>query len=675
LIPTHAEISRPKMLPARVQLIFLLLVLLAYANSFHNGFHFDDFHTIVDNPAIRSLHNLPRFFTDTATFSVLPANRTYRPIVSSTLALDYALGRGYNPLWFHLGTFALFLLLLLLLEELALRLFTLSAPTESSVNRWLALLTAAWFGLHPAMAETVNYIIQRGDLYCTLGVFAAFVLFTRYPSLRRTGLYLIPLALALLSKPPAAVFPVLLLFYLYFFEQKGRHRLRRSLFATLPSVALVSALVALQAAMTPKTFAPSTIPFWQYALTQPFVWMRYCGQFFLPLHLNIDTDLAPFTTPNARALLGFVFLLGFLATIALTARQRRTYPIAYGLLWFLLTQLPTSLFPLSEVENDHRMFFSFPGLMWAVVWAAWLTLQRFTHTESRKRTLTTALAVSVALLLAYGIGVHQRNKVWLNEESLWRDDVAKSPHNGRGWMIFGLTQMSKGDYTQALNDFHRAERYTPRYPTLTVNLGVVNAAIADNLAPTAAAPYTAEAIRYFQRAIALAPADDVPHTFYGQWLLQHHQTQLAIDQLRLAVTLNPARLMQREELLSAYSEAGDITAALQAAHALLAIDPTNTTARQCLAHPPTQNAAFWINLSLAQYQHGEYQASIASAQHALTFDPNSPEAYNNIGAANAQLHRWDQAIAADQHALALMPSFQLAYNNLHWAQSQKALSR
>jgi hypothetical protein len=32
-----------------------------------------------------------RFFSDTSTFSVLLANRTYRPFVSTSLAVDYAL--------------------------------------------------------------------------------------------------------------------------------------------------------------------------------------------------------------------------------------------------------------------------------------------------------------------------------------------------------------------------------------------------------------------------------------------------------------------------------------------------------------------------------------------------------------------------------------------------------
>src|SRR5580658_410187 len=89
----------------RLLIIILLIVTAVYANHFRNGFHFDDYHTIVDNPYIRSLHNLPRFFTDGTTFSVLPANRTYRPLVSAVLAVDYALGHSYKPFWFQASGF------------------------------------------------------------------------------------------------------------------------------------------------------------------------------------------------------------------------------------------------------------------------------------------------------------------------------------------------------------------------------------------------------------------------------------------------------------------------------------------------------------------------------------------------------------------------------------------
>jgi 4-amino-4-deoxy-L-arabinose transferase-like glycosyltransferase len=88
------------------------------------------------------------------------------------------------------------------------------------------------------MAETVNYVIQRGDLYCTLGCVAALFVYARYPSWRRSGAYLVPFAFALLSKPPAVVFPLLLLLHVYFFETPSEstlRRLRSGLIAVIPS--------------------------------------------------------------------------------------------------------------------------------------------------------------------------------------------------------------------------------------------------------------------------------------------------------------------------------------------------------------------------------------------------------------------------------------------------------
>src|SRR5881227_1857002 len=102
---------------------FLLAVLLAaYANHFHNSFHFDDAHTIETNAAIQDLRNIPLFFRDATTFSALPSNQSYRPLVSTLLAIDYRLGGGVQPFWFHISIFALFVALTLLLAFVIQRL-------------------------------------------------------------------------------------------------------------------------------------------------------------------------------------------------------------------------------------------------------------------------------------------------------------------------------------------------------------------------------------------------------------------------------------------------------------------------------------------------------------------------------------------------------------------------
>lgn len=655
---------------SRQVLFFTALVLAVtavYSNSFHNGFHFDDSHTVVDNPYIRSLHNLPRFFTDTDTFSVLPANRTYRPMVSASLALDYALGHGYNLFWFHLSTFLIYLLQLAAMYVLFAAILRAARPGEeaSGARSCVALLATAWYGLHPAMAETVNYIIQRGDIYCAFGVVAALAIYARWPRLRKTGLYLLPFAFAMLSKPPAVVFPVLLFVYLAMFEREGKGGYAKAALATVPSVVVTGLLLALQAAMTPKSYTPSTLSAFSYCITQPYVLLRYFGSLFLPLHLNVDTDLRPFPALTGLALLGFLFVAALLIAAWFTARSRTLRPISYGLLWFLIGSLPTSLYRLSEVENDHRMFLPFIGLVLAVVWAAYLAVERMATGGRSTNVWRGAAAAALILLAAYGYGAHVRNRVWRTDDSLWLDDVQKCPHNGRGLMNYGLTLMGHGDYPQALTYFQRALLYTPNYPTLEINLGVDYGAL--NM------PVQAE--QHFQRAIALSPANDEGHYFYGRWLYQTSRLVDAVQQLKRAVQLNPERLPARDLLATAYETMGDNDAARAMAQSTLQLAPGDAAAQALLQHPSTHSADFWINVSLYQYKAGNYTACITAAQQALNLDPNSALAYNNIGAAYAGLAQWDQAVASEQRALHLKPDFAIAKNNLALYTLQKSGAR
>ncbi|MGA3049802.1 MAG: tetratricopeptide repeat protein [Terracidiphilus sp.] len=642
----------------------LLTVTAVYSNHFHNSFHFDDSHAAVDNPYIRNLRNVPRFFWDATTFSVLPANRTYRPFVSASLALDYALARGYNTFWFHFSTFLIFLLQLIAMYAVFTAILGKVRPQVEAhnINRNVSLLAVAWYGLHPAMAETVNYIIQRGDVFCTFGVVSALAFYARFPALRKTGLYLLPFAFALLSKPPAMVFPFFLFMYIAMFERDGGGGNRGAALAALPSVVVCALLMGLQAVMTPKTYMPATISAYSYRITQPFVLMRYFGSLFLPLHLNVDTDLQPFPSLTPLALLGFLFVALLVAAAWITGQRRTTCPISFGLLWFLIASLPTSLYRLSEVENDHRMFLPFVGLVLAVVWAAYLVVDGWATRKKRGTILRASSAVAILLLSLYAYGAHLRNQVWRTDESLWLDDVEKSPHNGRGLMNYGLTQMAKGAYPVALDYFQRALLYTPNYASLEINLGIVHGAMNQ----------ATEAEQHFQRAIDFAPADDEAHFFYGRWLYQSGRIADALPQLETAGRLNPSRLSTLDLLASAYAIAGDTEKAHDTAMMALSLAPFDTTAKNILSAPAQRSADYWINASLYQYQAENYEACIQDAKLALEVKPDSELAYNNIGAAYAGLHQWDLAIENEREALHIKPNFTLASNNLALYSHEKA---
>jgi tetratricopeptide (TPR) repeat protein len=660
--------------------VALLALVGSYANHFGNGFHFDDAHAVVTNVYIRDLRNVPRFFTDGRTFSSLPTNQSWRPLVSTSLALDYRLGHGLKPFWFQLSTFIWFVVQLVLMFLLYRGLLDGAAPGPA--NAYIALFTVMWYGLHPANAETVNYVIQRGDLYATLGVVAGLTLYIAFPGLRKFGIYLLPVVLGALSKPPAVVFCGILLVYIFLFEEDADwRRLLPAILKSLPAIVVCGILAVVNVKLTPKSFAPTILPSSMYWATQPYVILRYVRSLFLPLWLSADTDLRAFDSIwEPRALAGVVFCLALLAVAFCAVKRREHRPIAFGIFWFFAALAPTSVFVLSEVENDHRMFFPFVGLMVSVTWAAALVISRLTRRDPGRRPLIlrAVQVVSVCLLIAYGIGTWKRNEVWHSDESLWRDVTLKSPENGRGLMNYGLTLMAKGDTQGALDYFQRAATFTPNYYVLEINTGIVLAVLGR--------PQESEA--HFRRAITLQPNDAQPYYYYGRWLRSQGRSAEAIQMLRTALDRNPAFMDARYLLMQSYSEQAQWPELKALAQDTLSLAPGDAVAQSYLtrignrpdpvaaakllveSHPTPEN---YLNLSLVYHRAGRYPECIEAAKKALRLKPDYAEAYNNIAAAYEAMQQWDPAIAAAQQALRLKPDFTLARNNLAYSQAQKRL--
>jgi tetratricopeptide (TPR) repeat protein len=652
--------------------LMLAAVTVTYSNHFRNSFHFDDYHTIVANPYIRDLHNLALFFRDARTVDSLPASQTYRPLNAVSFAVDYWLGHGLHPLWFHVSTFIWYLAQLTLMVFVFRRVFDTARPDPR--NAWAALFAAALYGLHPAMAETVNYIVQRADLYSTFAVLAGLAVYIFAPRLRRYGVYLVPIVVGLFAKQPTAVFPALLFAWIWLFEEK---RLMAAALRSLPAFIVTGVVAYLVLNMASASFFGGAYSAYNYRISQPAVLLSYFRRFFLPVDLSADTDRMPYTSlRDWHVIAGILFVILTCAAILWLRRRRETRPIAFGLFWFLVACGPTSWIPLAEVENDHRLFFPFVGLAMGLSWACALWLYR--HPLPRP-----AVAGACAVLLASAAwGAHQRNIVWHSDESLWLDVTRKSPRNGRGLMNYGLSLMAEARYTEALDYFTRALVYTPNYSTLEVNLGVVNGALRNK----------AEAERHFLRAIRLAPTSAEAKMFYGNWLNANGRPPDAIRVLEQAITDQRDYVEARYSLMRIYASLGDRGNLQKEATDMLDMFPTDTVARAWLAKvstlpqgakkaaiPPTvqpdtgtDTAEGCLNRSLALYQAGKFAESAEAAREALKLRPDYALAWNNIMAADNAMSRWDDAIAAGEKAVGLDPSSELARNNLALARAQKA---
>lgn len=671
-----------KILIAALTLVAFLL--LIYWNHFDNAFQFDDAHTIVNNSYIRDIKNIPLFFKDATTFSSLPFNQSYRPIVSTSLAIDYWLAGELNPVYFHASNFILYLLqgvLMFYLFRIIIR-----KVTDHDWTDWFAFFITAWYMVHTVNAETINYVISRSDTQSTLAVVGAMLIYAANGWGKRYFLYIIPLVLGILAKPTTVMFVPIVFMYMLLFEAEVSVPKFYKAFSSpkLKKLILHFGVIAITCVSgywfmdhkTPDTWTPGGNSSIDYLKTQPYVMFHYFKMFFLPTELTADTDLEVFKSiADPRFWLGIAFVLGMVAIAIYTSTKQILRPISFGIAWFFLALIPTSsIIPLAEVMNDHRMFFPFVGLVLSVGWGICLLVMKYVSKTEPSKALG-VIALCVLVLAAHGYGTYQRNEVWDSNESLWKDVTIKSPNNGRGWMNYGLALMRRGEFTGALEAYNKAMELTPTYAYLHINMGVLLNAMGK----------AKEAEQYYINAKNYSPNLPEAHYFYASYLFQQKRLNDAIVELKRTIQLSPAHQEARYLLMTVLQQKGQKAELKELAQETLQIIPNDERTRQFLegtagvgtvveeaekrakANPTVDN---YIELSLTYYNAGNYESCIAACRKALELQSDNAKAYNNICSAYNMLQEWQKAIEACEKAINIEPNFQLAKNNLNWAKSE-----
>jgi hypothetical protein len=319
----------------RFFLIFLCLICAAvYLNCLDNGFVLDDENLIVHNPLIKSgqLSNLIfktglYEYSDTGRQDIT-YDKMYRPIQNLSYALDYKIW-GECSFGFHLTNILIHMLNSILIYFLFSML----------LDKNIAVVTSAFFALHPIQASSVTYISGRADLLVSLFVLLSIISFLKYNRGGPFLFYMLSLfaaTLALLCRENALFLFLFILLVLFFSAKPSKIFILLIPFLLLDLfyLGLRFMIFGYHGLTSHPVFISLPIRIANFLNCIP----RYVALLLLPLNLHLVR-----TTNFITSILDkrFFFTIGFiLLCIYFLKRSKKRRVYLFSASWFLIAIFP-----------------------------------------------------------------------------------------------------------------------------------------------------------------------------------------------------------------------------------------------------------------------------------------------------------------------------------------------
>ncbi|HWA10348.1 MAG TPA: tetratricopeptide repeat protein [Opitutaceae bacterium] len=606
-------------------------VLLAYANTLHAPFVFDDLFSVRDNPTIQHLARSWHPPEDNGSITVAG-----RPLLNFSLALNYAVS-GLDPWSYHALNLVIHVLAALTLFGLVRRtlLRPVLAPKFGAAAGSLAWLVAWLWALHPLQTEAVTYVIQRAE--SLMGLFFLLTLygFVRSVETERGGKWQAVAVgsclLGVATKELTALAPIVVFLYDRTFvsgsfrEAWRRHRWRHlSLLATwLPLFWLLLSTGGDRGGSFQLTDGRVWVG---HALTQFEAVTRYLGLSLWPHPLVFDYGLI--VPPSLGVAL--VWALPVLALLAGTIVALGRWPVGgfLGACFFLILA-PTSALPATlQIIVEHRMYLPLAALLSLLVTGAYLWLGR--------------RVIVAGLLLGIGAGwlTAERNVVYRDEISLWSDTLLKRPNNARAYDTLGSLWLDRGNLSEAERCFSAALKLQPDYTLACYNLGVVFQRTGRDR----------QALEQFLEAIRLEPKFTGAHVNAGIALLKLGRASDAAAHFTTALELQPDSADLHHDLGLALEQLGRFDDAIQQYQTALHLEP--------------QLAAADRQLAALSLRRGDMRTAEQAYRDAIRSEPAQAETHFDLGNLLASQSRFPEAIDEYRRFLQAKPGSLPARANL-----------
>ena len=431
----------------RPYVLFLLLTILIWLNSFHSGTINLDTPWLVENNIIlqeASLDSLGKIFFDFSIGTRLSLGAEYLPIRDLSVMLDF-LFFGESWVFHHFHSLFWYLLAGFFLLKLAFHILGENTLT------WLGVFS---FMVHPTHVESVVWLASRKDL---LSLALGFWGLLSYVKNQRIFAPTVLFLLAYWAKNTAIIFPPLLVCYTLLIARESPYsfswwRKWSGLVIGFSAGLFLTMRTGKMVAMFAERRGENLLEGISIASQS---WLQYAQMLLFPDSLSLLYS-EPIANISTAAFLGFglvslgIFLLGY----CLMAKHFRA---SFFLLWMGISFLPISqITPIQNLIADRYLLLPSAGFCLLI------SIPRYQRLQEK-------LLLSWAILLSFF--TIQRIPLFHSSLSIWLDVTEKQPQVSRGWTstIFLLQEM--GDTEAAKNQLTKAFYQLPNHPALLQSQG------------------------------------------------------------------------------------------------------------------------------------------------------------------------------------------------------------
>lgn len=538
----------------------------------------------------------------------------YRPLTLLSFGLNQALSA--SPFGFHLTND--------LLHGVASVLVLLVA-SELGLSRAGSLVAALLFATHPAQSEAVNALVGRAEILAFSFAASSFLLYRRDGNPVSVGLLFL---CALLSKESAAF---AIAWFAIFRAGPSRFVAVGAAAAAYLSIR-VAALGGLGIAGREIGFLDNPVASAGLATrisTAPVLVLEYARLALWPYVLSADYSFRQIPVPNTFFDLRVVLGMAIVLALVVAALRWRVVAFLLPLAGFLHL-----FFPLGTIFAERLFYLPMLGVSLG-----------FGLLAARSGRVIVA-----GVVLLFVLRVHNRNRDWSDNETLFRRTVVTSPGSARSHFLLGAELLEKGNFAEAARWFEEGLEIYPAHAGARMSLGEALLESGD----------AARAEETFRSVLSSSPSEDA---------------RRATLEAALAVGRERARSEDFDAARSAFERALALDESHSAAWNYLGLveeragrpEEARSHYQRALDTDPDYVPAL-VNLGSLLLGTGELDASEESFRKAIRLAPGSYEAYNGLGISLARQGRRTEAIEAFERAIAMEPGLETARENLRLIQ-------